>query len=356
MGLLYTKMKLFHFKDKVDSLPENVPVILPPVHIRIKPTNVCNHNCHYCAYRADNLQLGKDMNTRDQIPANKMREIVDDLVSMDVKAVTFSGGGEPFCYPHLLETVKRLSETPVQFASLTNGSRLDGELAEIFAFKGRWLRVSIDGWDDTSYAAYRSVSEGEFSKVMDNMARFKKLGGGCYLGVSFVIDRKNAPHAYEFVSRLKDIGVDSVKVSPCIMSNDGKENNDYHRQIFDSVKDQVVRALAELADNDFEIFDAYHELDERFLKDYTWCPYLQILPVIGADMNIYPCQDKAYNLEEGLIGSIRDQRFKSFWFSDKRKFFKINPSAVCKHHCVANAKNRLVLEYLDADREHLGFV
>ena len=45
------------------------------------------------------------------IPKDKMMEIIDDLVEMKVKAVTFSGGGEPFCYPHFTETLKKLSTT-----------------------------------------------------------------------------------------------------------------------------------------------------------------------------------------------------------------------------------------------------
>ena len=44
------------------------------------------------------LQLGEEIDVRDSIPEDKMNEIVDDLVKMDVKAVTFSGGGEPFLY------------------------------------------------------------------------------------------------------------------------------------------------------------------------------------------------------------------------------------------------------------------
>ncbi len=58
-------------------------------------------------------------------------------------------------------------------------------------------------------------------------------------------------------------------------------------------------------------------------KEYTWFPYSQILPVIGADLNIYPCQDKAYNLEEGLVGSKKEQRFKDFLFSDKNQFLRL---------------------------------
>lgn len=43
-------------------------------------------------------------------------------------------------------------------------------------------------------------------------------------------------------------------------------------------------------------------------------------------------------------------------FLDKNGFFKVNPSRVCNHHCVANEKNQMILEYLDADAAHLGFV
>ena len=78
--------------------------------------------------------------------------------------------------------------------------------------------------------------------------------------------------------------------------------------------------------------------------------------MIGADLNVYSCQDKAYNIKEGLIGSIKSMRFKDFWFSNKNKFFKVDPSLHCVHHCVADAKNKIVLEYLNADREHLAFV
>jgi len=355
-GNLYSKMKIFHFKDKIDSLPQYIKKIMPPIHIRIKPTNVCNHNCWYCAYKADNLQLGKDMAIRDQIPREKMMEIIDDVVEMGVKAVTFSGGGDPFCYPYLLDVVKKISKTPVKFAALTNGSRLRGEIAEIFAKYGTWIRISIDGWDEENYAHYRGVSKNEFKTVMNNMENFKNLKGKCFLGVSLVVDKENAQHIYDFIEKLKAVGVDSVKVSPCIVSNDGTENNRYHKTIFDEVKKEVKKAMEDLSGGSFEISDAYHELDETFSKEYTWCPYLQILPVIGADLNIYPCQDKAYNLDEGLIGSIKNQRFKDFWFSDKNNFFKINPTQHCIHHCVANAKNKLIFDYLNTDREHLEFV
>ena len=283
-------------------------------------------------------------------------EIIDDIVELDVKAVTFSGGGDPFCYPFLLDAVKKLSGSPVQFASLTNGSKLKGEIAETFSHFATWLRVSIDGWSDESYSRYRGVKQGEYTHVLSNMEQFNKLGGKCYLGISLIVDKDNVNHIYDSIKRFKNIGVDSVKVSPCVVSDVGSENNKYHKSIFSQVKDQVKRAVADFVDSHFEVYDAYHDLDEKFDKEHTWCPYIQILPIIGADLNIYACQDKAYNLKEGLIGSLANQRFKDFWFSDKNNFFKINPSLHCNHHCVANAKNKLILDYLNTDKEHLEFV
>jgi MoaA/NifB/PqqE/SkfB family radical SAM enzyme len=304
----------------------------------------------------EKLQLGQDMKQSDFIPREKMLEIVDDLGEMGVRAVTFSGGGEPFCYPYLPETIERMAEKQIKFAALTNGSKLDGTLAELFAAKASWLRISMDGWDDSSYSNYRGCPEGEFTRVLGNMESFRKIGGPCYLGVNLVVDRRNSNHIYGLISRLKDVGVASVKVSPCIVSNSGRETNEYHQSIFNMAKEQTARAIEDFSCEGFEIFDSYHTQLETFSKDYRWCPHIQITPVIAADLNIYSCRDKAYNLCDGLLGSIRGSRFRDFWYSDKNRFFRIDPSLVCNHHCVVDLSNRQILEYLDADSEHLDFV
>ncbi len=140
------------------------------------------------------------------------------------------------------------------------------------------------------------------------------------------------------------------------MSNRGGVNNLYHEGFCGRVKEQIGRAIDEFESDDFEVFDSYHEQLESFAKDYGWCPYMQLLPVIGADQNVYSCQDKAYNLECGLLGSIKDCGFGEFWQAGKGKFFKISPLRDCNHHCVADGKNRLLLNYLNADKEHMAFV
>jgi len=356
VGNKYSNLKIFHYQDKLDSLAQDKEEITSPIHIRIKPTNTCNHNCWYCAYKAAHLQLGQDMVKKDYIPLDKMMEIIDDCKDMDVKAITFSGGGEPFIYKYFTQTIKKLIEYKLPFASLTNGSKLKGEIAELFAHNATWLRVSIDGYDDKSYAEARDVKIGEFSKIIQNMKDFSALKGNCALGASFIIDKNNYARTYEFIKLIKTTGASSIKVSPCVISNHSNENDAYHKVLIDEVQSQISHAKKDFENETFEIYNSYHLFKEEMDKEYDWCPYMQILPVIGADLNIYPCQDKAYNLTNGLVGSIKDKTFKQFWFDKKDKFFNINPSCDCKNRCVADDKNKMILNYLDVDIKHLGFV
>lgn len=355
MELKYTPYKIFHFPEVIDSFKSKPESISPPIHVRIKPINLCNHHCWFCSYKADGVELGETMRTQDQIPEEKMLEIADDLVDMGVKAVTFSGGGEPFLYKPLLRTAQRLVEGGIKIASLTNGSRLTGEPAEFFAQYATWLRISLDAWDDKSYTASRKVRDGEFSRLMRRIRDFIRLNGVCALGVNLIVDHKNARHVYDTVCLLRGIGVNNVKVSPCIISNDAQKNLAYHQSIFSLVRKQVEQLISKSPSDSFELFDAYHEFDTKFDKDYEWCPYLQLLCVIGADLNVYSCQDKAYT-DSGLLGTIQHQRFAEFWISGREKFFRINPSHGCRHHCTANRKNLMLHEYLQTHPDHQAFI
>ncbi|MBF0137151.1 MAG: radical SAM protein [Magnetococcus sp. DMHC-1] len=354
MGKLYSSLKFLRFADHIEALRQET--VCAPVHIRIKPTNVCNHNCWYCAYRVDHLQLGAEMVERDAIDREKMFEIVDDCIDMGVKAITFSGGGDPLVYKPLPEVVERLAAGGIRVATLTNGANLKGRMAEVFAQHGTWVRISIDAWDDASYARARGIHVGEFTRVCANMRDFAKLGSRCVLGISFIVTHDNHAHILEACRLFKDLGVNHVKFSGAVVANDGAANNAYHRPIMAATSDQIT-AAKELNDGHFTVIDHYHELEERFDKTYTRCPFLQYLTVIGADAAVYTCQDKAYT-HSGLLGSIRERSFKEFWFSDANRvrLYAFNPAESCRHHCVSHSKNLAILDVLAIDPEHGCFV
>ena len=354
MSMFYSALKPMAFPDRLSALRDARAAA--PVHIRIKPTNVCNHSCYFCAYRNDGMSLGEGMVVRDRIPRDKMAEIADDIVAMGVRAVTFSGGGEPLIYPHIVETVERLAAGGVQIGTLTNGSRLLGKVADVFAARATWVRVSIDGWDSPSYARYRSVKEDEFGRVIANLAAFAQRASPCSLGASIIVDQSNAGHLYDLGSRLKDCGLAHVKLSACILKDSGAENNAYHERFRDTVAVEIDR-LRLIEDDSFRVIDHYHAMAERFDKAYTTCPMNRMLTVIGADCSVYTCQDKAYTAG-GRLGSIADRSFRDFWFSDEcqRALSNVDPSRHCRHHCVSDSKNRLLSEFAGLDDQHVAFV
>lgn len=354
LSRLYSNLKFLHHPDHLQALREGR--ILAPVHIRIKPINKCNHDCWYCAYRVSNLQLGEDMDHSDVIPVDKMNEIVNDIIEMGVKAVTFSGGGEPLLYRHLPDTMKSLADGGVRIGALSNASNLKGRVADAFAEFATWIRISLDGWDDDSYAKARNVKIGTYTQLMDNMRNFSARSSKCAMGASFIIDQQNHDHIYDVCSQLKDVGAGHVKLAGVISSNDGRECNAYHHGIADNVRDQIDKAR-DLEDEDFSIFNGYHTLDEKFDKAYTSCPSLTYLTIIGADCNVYTCHDKAYN-KDGVLGSIKDRPFRNFWFSEenKQRIHAVDPSKICQHHCVDNQRNLALFEQLSLDPDHLSFV
>ena len=351
---LYSHMKFMRYQDRLDALRDRK--LAAPVHIRIKPFNHCNHDCWYCAYRVSSLQLGDEMDTRDVLPEDKMFEIVDDAIEMGVEAVTFSGGGEPLLYKPLPRVIEKLSKGGIKVASLTNGSNLKGKMADAFAEYGTWIRISIDGWDNASYAAARNIKEGDFDRVVQNMRDFTARKSDCVLGISFIVDNKNYSHIAEACEIFKDAGVNHVSISGVVVDNDGAKNNEYHRDIAETAHAQIAEA-SKMADANFSIVNHYHELEERFDKEYDYCPFMQFQTVIGADSCVYTCHDKAFNAK-GLLGSIKDRSFKDFWFSEEnhQRFFAINPSKDCNHHCVAHVRNEAILDYLSIDPEHSMFV
>ncbi|EME70546.1 Fe-S oxidoreductase [Paramagnetospirillum caucaseum] len=354
MATLYSALKFLGFPDQLTALREGR--VAAPVHIRIKPINHCNHHCWYCAYRTDDLKLGEDMDENDQIPAAKMMEIVDDIVAMGVRAVTFSGGGEPLLYKTLPEVIERLAAGGVKVATLTNGSNLKGRVAEAFARHGTWVRVSVDAWDDESYVASRGAKDGEFTRLMANMRNFVATGTKCVLGVSFIIGKNNYRRVAEVVEMFREVGVNHVKLSAAVVANDVTANNAYHRELMEVVTSQIDQAMA-LQTDTFRVLNHFHETEERFEKSYTTCPFLQFLTVIGADLSVYTCQDKAYTAE-GTLGSIRDRSFRDYWFSEenRQKLFAFDPSQMCRHHCVTHTKNLALHEVLSIDPDHGVFV
>ena len=356
---VYSSCKIFHFAGKLADM--RAGRLSPPLHVRLKPTNRCNHRCAYCCYRNPDLPLGQQMNEADQLTREDLARIVGDICRMGVRAVTFSGGGEPLCHPQTPEAAEALAAGGVKIALLTNGSLLTGPAADVFARRATWVRVSMDAAEPVEYSRCRHVGPGEFDRVCRNIADFaQRPDRRAVIGINFIVTRENSATVAEFLALAKRIGASHVKCSAAIVGTHPADIARYIAPFFESAKAQIAQASARLADETFSVIDKLHWPDsgqEDYRRTNHRCPFAQCLTVIGADGNVYTCQDKAY-APSGLIGSASQAGFAELWASEqaRRRLAELDPSRDCRHHCVAHAKNMMLLDYLQADAEHLEFV
>lgn len=354
MGRVYSQLKPLLFGDRLESYRLAKPML--PVHVRIKPYNRCNHDCWYCAYRKEGLQLGDEMNEADTLPRGKFLELAADLADMGVQAVTFSGGGEPTLHRDLPEVISYLGGRGLKIGCLTNGSTLHRRVGDCLAEYATWARVSVDAWDDASYRKSRGLPDGSFSKLLRAMADFSGRSKKCRLGVSFIITEDSAAHIAVACRQFKDAGVRDVKLSAVVTDNSSSENNQYHQGIRDMVAAQIELAQR-LQDEKFTVLNHYHEMSARFDKEYRRCAMANFLTVVGADQNVYLCQDKAYT-SDGRLGNISNCSFRETWMSSavQEKLLSFDPSTQCKHSCTSHPKNLLLNEAAELDQEHAAFV
>ena len=350
----YSNLKIFAHAQALQDISDGKRIA--PIYIRIKPTNYCNHKCYYCSYADSELGLRDSVNKQDQIPWEKMQEIISDISDMGVKAVTFSGGGEPLVYPYIVETMQQILNAGIDLSIITNGQLLNGERADVLA-NAKWVRISFDSANAQTYAKVRQLPLTAFDEVCNNIREFsKKKQNNCELGINFVINHENADQVYDMAKMVKELGVNHIKFTARVT----KDLFEYHEPFKQNVIEQIHRAEAELQDDGFRVINKYEgDFDSAlvFHRCYEKCYLNRIFTVIAADSKVYFCHDKAY-VKEGIVGDLKNQSFKELWFSQEtaERYQNFNPQKECDHHCVYDDRNELLNTFYSLDRKHINFI
>ena len=343
----YSNLKIFRQQEILNRVERGERC--NPLYIRIKPTNVCNHNCYYCHYKNPYLVLD-EYKPNDYIPHDKMMEIISDMAKMGVKAVTFSGGGEPLVYPCIEEAMEQILKLGIDLSIITNGSLLMGEKARILA-RAKWVRISIDSIIPENYAKIRGISPDAMEMLLDNIRKFAEIkNDNCELGINFVVGKENYKEITMVANIMKKLGVNHVKFAP-LFSNDTEE---YHKDIKDEVISTLKNLSSELNCDRFKIIDLY---TSDFDNNYKVFKRTEFVCVIGANSKVYYCHDKAY-LSDGCVCELEDQSFEAGWNSEDvtKKFREFDAKVMCKQHCVYDSRNILINSYLDMDTNHVNFI
>lgn len=363
----YSPFKVAHHQDRLNIMKEGGQPI--PLQVQLIIADLCNHNCSFCAYRMENYTSNQMFGEKDpitgminnnpnrMIPYEKAIEILQDCKDMGVKAIQFTGGGEPTVHPKHKELFQKTLDLGLDLALVTNGTIMREGTPEILSH-ATWVRFSVDAGNEDTYATIREVPKGFFNKTIENIKKVvdfkKKNKTDVIIGVGFVVTRENYKEIYDAVKLFSTFGVDNIRISAVFTPDDFE----YHKEIYPVARDLVIKAKNDFERPDFKVFNLFGDRVQDLIDhapEYEYCGYMHLNTYIGGDLNVYTCCNNAYNLQ-GLMGSIKNRSFKDFWLSDEKvkKYleFKANKCA----RCMFNNKNRFINYLLEKDPVHVNFV
>lgn len=295
-----------------------------PVHVQLIVSDLCNLGCPGCAYRMEDYSSNQLFGVKDPITSivnnnpNRMLEpalvekILDDCVEMGVKAVQFTGGGEPTVHPNIVDFLVGAQRRGLKTALVTNGLLLHAKpgLLEA-AVNCQWVRISIDAASPEVFGQVRPGLGGprgeQLFVALKNLAALRRLreerGADCTIGAGFVVQKENWHEMLEAARLYRDAGADNVRFSGLFTT----EREAYFAGWREEAE-ALERTTSELVHEPpvFSVFARFHEKVDDLMARPTDpdCYYQQLTTYIGGDGNLYRCCVQAYNLR-GLIGSVR---------------------------------------------------
>ena len=172
--LAYDRNKILTFyKEAKDCFAKGMCV---PRTALVYPSRACNQHCYFCS----DIETNQNMHSRTMDKA-LLLSLPKQIKDLGGEAVELCGGGEPFLHSNIKEFIWEAGITEgLKLGTLTNGTMLKGELADIVAQNFSFVRISMDSFNNDTYSKMRGVpltgpnSLEQVLKNIDDLIRFKR--------------------------------------------------------------------------------------------------------------------------------------------------------------------------------------
>ena len=360
--------RIFNPQDKVLCHLDTVDKYLKnqkydPITIEIDPSNACNHSCPFCISGHLHLKKfkGTELFNRTMLSESVFQSLIEDLTKTNIKAINWTGGGEPTQNPYLGRAISFIKKnSKIEMGMYSNGSLIERfDLFEIFVKSLEWIRISIDAGLPNTYNDLRKTNKNnDFKTVMKNIKKlieFKKnFNSKIIIGVGFVVTEENYKEIEIFANLFKDMDVDYCQFKPEIIQIErknslGNKKQNIKMQIssefwLNKVVSSLEKAKVILGNkfecNEYKLEDLIVD-SENYGRNYKECIGSQFQPCIGADGNVYVCTNHRGH-KKYSYGSIIEKSFSKIWndIETRKKIMNIinkkekfsNCTQLCKPH------------------------
>lgn len=307
-----------------------------PVTVEVDPSNVCNHSCIWCTF----LELQKDR--AKTLTREVLLKLLIDFKRLDVKAVTWTGGGEPFVNKNLIDAIRLAKELGIDMGLTTNGVLMDDKLCELVVDSHIWVRISLDASNRETYARTHRCKREDFDKAINNLktlCRLKKeKGKNVTIGVGYLVHPTNVDGIVEAAKIAADADVDYFQVRPAILHK-GKQ---FGRELWEKAI-SLTEEAKRFERPGFDIIAITHKFKDilgaeriNYGRQYAECLSHHFMTTIGADGTVWLCCHlRGY--PEFSLGNLYEKGFEEIWKGEERKkvIKRIDMSRcqpICRNH------------------------
>jgi len=234
--------KLFKHGDRVKEWLETGRTT--PILIEIAPTGYCNAKCPWCFF--------KEKLSEDYIEREVMIQALTDMGSIGVKAINWTGGGEPILHPNFDEFVLYAKQKGLKQGLFTNGYT---EIPHQKLFD--WIRISLT------------------DKAFKPIIKPKEKFGICVNH----IESHTKEQLIQLCKEAKDFGASYFQIRPALVG-------DYRKQ----PKLEVPIYLENYKRKNFEVYVTDYKYKEAINpKAYTECYGYHFCPSIDWNGQVGVC-------------------------------------------------------------------
>ena len=311
-----------------------------PFHVQIDLTNNCNNNCIGCWCNSPLLgekALSPEVK-RQVLPFDLVKELLDELSQMGTKEIYFSGGGEPFMHPRIMEILEYAKIKKLICYVNTNFTLLDKEKIErLIDLEVEHLTVSTWAATPKTYAlTHPNKNEEIFRQITENLKFLNRIKRKTpYIKLYNVIFSLNYHELKEIIQFAKETGSESAEFtlidtipgktdSLLLNSNQIKQLQISAQEIakeldrqgyWDGVLlfrfDSFLRRISSSSDLSKATYD--RNIIDKIPCYIGWC-FSRIMP--NGDVNA--CL-KAHRIP---IGNLYQKSFSEIWNGEKQRYFR----------------------------------
>jgi MoaA/NifB/PqqE/SkfB family radical SAM enzyme len=332
---------------------------IKPVCSEFDVTSNCSNRCTNCAYKLvkelegfwiknDSLDSNAQMQSKEYA-----KNLILKLKKSGIKGIIFSGGGEPFLFPHLEEVIKYATNLGIDSVSYTNGNVLiPSRIEKLVDARPLLVRVSLNAGTKEVYNAFHNPidTNGAFNRTLQTiecLAKGNVKNPEMSVGVGVVINEKNQDDLVNAALRVREIA-ERTKGKIEFMTYRPEFNYYGKEQILDSILNKTF----EIVERDVKavlngtgisvvnVGNRYKALKEN-TRNYTECRACGICSEI-TPMGAFFCCDRNFN-RRYYIGSLESQDLGELYNGERRaeifEYLSKKKCSICPPACKSHEIN-----------------